>query len=145
MIGALLVAGASAVALGAVLVLWRSAFAGGLALQALGAVAIGATGFWVLASGSTLGAPFTSAFVPRLGVDGLSGFFLGVLGLVAAPAALFSRGYLIQARAAALSGPSQAGSSGARVRAVRARPADLPPRLGGDDAAPRCGDPRRPS
>jgi hydrogenase-4 component B len=93
-IGALLVAGASAVALGAVLVLWRSAFAGGLALQALGAAAIGAAGFWVLASGSTLGAAFTSAFVPRLGVDGLSGFFLGILGLVAAPAALFSRGYL---------------------------------------------------
>ena len=44
--------------------------------------------------GSTIGAGFTSAFAPQFGVDGLSGLFLGALGLVAAAALVFSRGYL---------------------------------------------------
>ena len=37
---------------------------------------------------------FTSEFTPRFGVDGLSGLFLGALGLVAAAALVFSRDYL---------------------------------------------------
>ena len=48
----------------------------------------------MLATGSTLGQGFTSEFTPRFGVDGLSGLFLGALGLVAAAALVFSRGYL---------------------------------------------------
>ena len=51
-------------------------------------------GFWVLGTGAALGAGFTSAFTPQLGVDGLSGLFLGALGLVAAPALIFSLRYL---------------------------------------------------
>jgi hydrogenase-4 component B len=41
-----------------------------------------------------LGAGFTSSFDPRFGVDGLSGLFLGTLGLIAAPALVFSLRYL---------------------------------------------------
>ena len=37
---------------------------------------------------------FTSSFDPRFGVDGLSGLFLGTLGLIAAPALVFSLRYL---------------------------------------------------
>jgi hydrogenase-4 component B len=66
----------------------------GLAVQAAGAAAVAVTGFAVLLDGATLGAGFTSALDPRLGVDGLSGFFLGTLGLVAAPALVFSTRYL---------------------------------------------------
>ena len=40
------------------------------------------------------GRSFTSSFDPRFGVDGLSGLFLGTLGLIAAPALVFSLRYL---------------------------------------------------
>jgi hydrogenase-4 component B len=92
--GALLVAGLGAIALGGALVAARATFAAGLVLQALGAVGVAVAGFWVLAAGDVLGAAFTSAFDPSVGVDGLSGLFLGALGLVAAPALVFSMRYL---------------------------------------------------
>ena len=63
-------------------------------MQAAGAAGVGVAGFWALASGDTLGAGFTSSFDPRFGVDGLSGLFLGTLGLIAAPALVFSLRYL---------------------------------------------------
>ena len=69
-------------------------FVVGLVVQATGAVAVAVAGFWVLAAGDVFGAPFTSAFDPSVGVDGLSGLFLGTLGLVAAPALVFSSRYL---------------------------------------------------
>ena len=94
MIGALLVAGLGAVAVGGGLAFFRRVFASGVVLQAAGATAVGVAGFWVLATGATLGAGFTSAFDPHLGVDGLSGLFLGALGLVAAPSLVFSLRYL---------------------------------------------------
>jgi formate hydrogenlyase subunit 3/multisubunit Na+/H+ antiporter MnhD subunit len=93
-IGAVLVAALGALALGGVLVATRATFLTGLMLQAAGAVGIAVAGFWVLASGDEIGTAFTSAFVPRVGVDGLSGLFLGTLGLVAAPALVFSVRYL---------------------------------------------------
>ena len=95
MIGALLVAGLSAIALGGGLVLGRArAFQAGLLMQATGAAAVGLAGFWTLGSGSTLGATFASSFDLRFGVDGLSGLFLGTLGLIAAPTIVFSLRYL---------------------------------------------------
>src|SRR5580765_1859441 len=90
----MLVAGLSLVGLGSVLAARRSSFDAGLVVQAVGAAVVAFAGFWVLGSGVSLGEGFTSAFLPRLGVDGLSGFFLGTLGVVAAPAALFSIRYL---------------------------------------------------
>jgi hydrogenase-4 component B len=92
--GALLIAGLSAVAIGGVLACFLRGFAPGVVLQAAGATAVGAAGFWVLATGVTLGEGFTSAFEPQFGVDGLSGLFLGALGLVGAPSLVFSLRYL---------------------------------------------------
>ena len=45
-------------------------------------------------NGFCLGDGFSSSFAPRLGVDGLSGLFLGILGLIAVPALAFSVRYL---------------------------------------------------
>jgi hydrogenase-4 component B len=92
--GAVLVAGLSATGLGAVLCVWRRSFTTGLYAQAAGALAAAVAGFWVLGTQSVLGAAFASTFAPGFGVDGLSGLFLGVLGLIAAPALVFSARYL---------------------------------------------------
>jgi hydrogenase-4 component B len=63
-------------------------------LQAAGAAALAGAGFWALAADATMGSGFTGAFHPRFGVDGLTGFFLGTLGVVAAPALLHASRYL---------------------------------------------------
>ncbi len=65
-----------------------------LRLQSAGALALGAAGFWALADGGTWGAAFTSELTPHFGVDGLTGLFLGTLGLIAAPVLLFASSYL---------------------------------------------------
>jgi len=96
-IAALLLAGLSAIALGAALLVRASAFQAGLLTQAAGVATVGLAGFWTLGSGNTLGAGFASALDPRFGVDGLSGLFLGTLGLVAAPALLCLRSCLSSA------------------------------------------------
>jgi hydrogenase-4 component B len=92
--GLLLGVALSAIALGGALSVSRRTVQGGLWLQAAGAAGVSIAGFWALGSQAVLGDPFTSSFVPRLGVDGLSGLFLGILGLIAAPALVFSVRYL---------------------------------------------------
>lgn len=92
--GLLLCVGLSAIALGGALGVSRRTFSAGLWLQAAGAAGVSIAGFWALGSQAVLGDPFTSSFAPRLGVDGLSGVFLGILGLIAAPALVFSVRYL---------------------------------------------------
>jgi hydrogenase-4 component B len=92
--GLLLVAGLGAIAIGGALGVSGRTFSAGLSLQAAGAVGVSVAGFWVLGSQAVLGAAFSSSFVPRLGVDGLSGLFLGILGLIAAAALVFSVRYL---------------------------------------------------
>ena len=64
MTAALLLAGVTAVALGGLLTVLRVTFKPGLAVQAVGAAAVGLAGFLVLATGSTLGSGFTSTFTP---------------------------------------------------------------------------------
>jgi hydrogenase-4 component B len=91
---AALVAGPSLIALGGVVVAIRGRLGAGLGVQAAGAVVVAVAGFWALGSGAEVGDGFTSAFHPSLGVDGLTGFFLGTLGLIAAPALVFSTRYL---------------------------------------------------
>ena len=66
----------------------------GLAAQAAGAALLGAAGFWALATGTTFGSAFSNTLAPRFGVDGLTAFFLGMLGLVAAPTLAFASRYL---------------------------------------------------
>ena len=62
-------------------------------VQALGAALLSVAGFWALTAGSTVGSGFTGTFHPRFGVDGLTAFFLGTLGAVAAPALLHASHY----------------------------------------------------
>jgi hydrogenase-4 component B len=97
-IGVVLAGGLGAVALGGLLSVPPRTFRAGLGLQASGALLLAAAGFWGLGSRAALGSGFTSALVPRVGVDGLSWFFLGTLGVVSAPALLFSLRYLEQGK-----------------------------------------------
>jgi hydrogenase-4 component B len=108
-VAALFVAGLSAIALGGLLSAMRATVRVGLIVQSVGSVAAGAAGFWAFGAGTAFGDSFSSGFSPRLGVDGLSGFFLGTLGLVAAPALCFSLRYLQ---------PSRSGRATAALTAV---------------------------
>lgn len=94
---AIFLAGVAAVALGGMLGAAPKRLAAGLLLQAAGALAIGVAGFWALAERGTWGASFTSTLTPHVGIDGLSGLFLGTLGLIASPALVFASAYLQQA------------------------------------------------
>ncbi len=94
MIGALLLTGVALVGAGGLLCAARSSFRTGLSLEAAGAAAVAVAGFWALASGTSVGGTFTNHLTPRLGLDPLSGLFLGTLGLVGAPALCFARDYL---------------------------------------------------
>jgi hydrogenase-4 component B len=71
-----------------------------LAVQAVGMGALGAAGAAVFFGGHAWGASFRSGFSPALGVDGLSGFFLAVVALIAVPALVYARDALGTARAA---------------------------------------------
>ena len=90
----LVLAGVAAVGAGGVLAVARRTLTHGLGLQAAGCAAIGAGGLWALAAGDASGSAFTSAFDPRIGIDPLSGLFLGILGAVGAAALVFATRYL---------------------------------------------------
>jgi hydrogenase-4 component B len=94
MLGGVVLAGLGTISAGGVLSAGRRTFLSGLTVQAIGVAAVGLAGFWVLLTGSTVGHTFGNGVRPTFGVDGLSGLFLGALGLVAAPALVFSRRYL---------------------------------------------------
>jgi hydrogenase-4 component B len=91
---ATLLAGVVLLALGGVVAGLRRSPAFGLYLQAIGSALVGVAGFWALAAAETAGSAFTSSFEPHLGLDPLSGVFLGMIGLVAAPALVFATAYL---------------------------------------------------
>jgi hydrogenase-4 component B len=90
----LVAAGAALLGLGTAGAAMRSAFRAAVVAQAAGAALLGVAGFWMLGDGTTSGSAFTSAFAPRFGVDGLTAFFLGTVGVVAAPVLVFSTRYL---------------------------------------------------
>ncbi|HEY4620674.1 MAG TPA: hypothetical protein VIG93_03170, partial [Gaiellaceae bacterium] len=94
MTGALLVAGPAVVAVGGGLATLRWTFRAGVVAQAVGCAVLAVGGFWALFADAELGAQFTSGFEPQVGVDALSGFFLGVLGAIGAAALLFAFRYL---------------------------------------------------
>ncbi|HET8968107.1 MAG TPA: proton-conducting transporter membrane subunit, partial [Gaiellaceae bacterium] len=96
MTGTLLAAGLVVVGIGSTLSFASRTFRPGLVAQALGIAVVGLAGLAAFATGDELGASFTSELEPRLGVDPLSGYFLFVLGLVAAPAVVFATRYLGQ-------------------------------------------------
>ncbi len=89
-------AGAGALALTAGIVAPLLGLRIGLALwlQALGVVALGIAGAAVLFGAAPLGAGFRDGLEPALGIDGLSGFFLATIALVALAALLYARDYL---------------------------------------------------
>ncbi len=91
---AVLLAGIVLLAAGTAGVAFPRGLRAGLAAQAAGAALLAVAGFWAFGAGTTAGAGFTSALAPRFGVDGLSAYFLGTLGLVAAPALVFASRYL---------------------------------------------------
>ena len=86
--------GAAAVGAGGLLTLLHRTFVAGLALQAVGCVLLAFGGLWALVADETAGLAFTSAFDPRVGVDALSGLFLGILGAVGVAALVFATRYL---------------------------------------------------
>ncbi|MFN8224726.1 MAG: proton-conducting transporter membrane subunit [Gaiellales bacterium] len=69
-------------------------FLSGLWLQAAGGAALGAGGAIAFLGGESAGSSFSSVLTPRVGVDPLSGFFLAMLGLVAAPVLVYATAYL---------------------------------------------------
>ena len=141
----LLLLGVGAVGAGSLVALARRTFAAGIWLQAVGCGLIAVGGLWSLAAGEVAGKAFTSSFDPRIGVDGLSGLFLGVLGVCGAAALVFAVRYLEPSGR----GRAIASLTGLFVLVqllvlVARGPADLPPRLGGHDVGACGGDPRRP-
>jgi hydrogenase-4 component B len=92
--GAVLVAGAALVGAGGALAVLRRGLRTGIGAQALGCVLLAVAGFWALLDGAELGPGFTSSFEPRVGVDGLSAFFLGVLGTIGSAALVFALRYV---------------------------------------------------
>ncbi len=91
---ALLLAGLAIVAVGGAASGTRRAGTAGLWAQVAGATMLALGGFGALLTGADAGAAFTSELSPRFGVDGLTAFFVGALGLVAAPTVAFSTSYL---------------------------------------------------
>lgn len=94
MSAAVLVAGLALLAAGTVSSALPRGFRAGLGAQAAGAALLAVAGFWLFGAGTTAGPGFTGAIEPRFGVDGLSAYFLGMLGLVAAPTLAFASRYL---------------------------------------------------
>ncbi len=101
---ALVVAGLAGIVLGGVLSALPDGIAAGLWLQAAGVLALGLAGAWVLYGGDDWGAPFTSELTPQAGIDGLTGFFLAMLALVACPALVFASSYLPATRVGRVTG-----------------------------------------
>ena len=86
--------GAAVLGAGTLVPLHRRGLRPGLALQAAGIALIGLAGAVALFDSAEAGGAFRSSIDPALGIDGLTGFFLMTLGLVAAPAMVFADGYL---------------------------------------------------
>jgi hydrogenase-4 component B len=91
---ALLLAGFGIVGLGTAGAATRPTFRLGILAQAVGVALLGVAGTWILAAQTSIGSPFASALDVRFGVDGLTAFFLAMLGLVGAPVLLFATRYL---------------------------------------------------
>ncbi len=79
---------------GTVAPLLRAPLPAALALQGLGIGLLGTGGALVLFGEPAIGAGFRDGLHPALGIDGLTGFFLATIAVVAAPSLLFARGYL---------------------------------------------------
>ena len=86
--------GGAALGTGGLRTLLRRTFVAGLTVQAAGCALLAVGGIWALVADETAGDAFTSAFDSRIGIDGLSGLFLGILGAVGVAALVFAPRYL---------------------------------------------------
>ena len=86
--------GVALLAAGTVAPLLRTGASGALALQTLGIGLIGVGGALVLFGASPIGAGFRDGLEPGLGIDGLTGFFLATLAVVAVPSLVYARDYM---------------------------------------------------
>jgi len=91
-------AGAGLLLLGVLAPTLRRTASFALALQGCGLAALGLAGALVLFGAAPVGAGFSGALEPRLGIDGLSGFFLVTVAVAGLPALLYAQGYLAEAR-----------------------------------------------
>lgn len=90
----LLELGAAALAAGALAPIFSARTQVGLGAQFVGTVLLGTAGIATLLDGTHAGSPFRSGFAPVLGIDPLSGFFVALLALAAAPTIVYSAAYL---------------------------------------------------
>jgi formate hydrogenlyase subunit 3/multisubunit Na+/H+ antiporter MnhD subunit len=88
------VLGAALLVVGTAIAPVRSWATVAIALQAAGIGLAGAAGTAVLCGVAPLGAGFSDGLEPAFGVDGLSGFFLATIALVALPSLAYGREYL---------------------------------------------------
>ena len=101
---ALVVAGLAALLLGGLLSAAPDRLPSGFLLQATGALALGLAGAWALGTGDSWGAPFSNELTPQAGIDGLTGFFLATIALVACPALVFASSYAARTAAGRATG-----------------------------------------
>jgi hydrogenase-4 component B len=87
-------AGAALLAAGSVVPLFCARTAIALALQAAGVFVLAVVGSLVLFGAAPIGADFHDRLGPCLGIDGLTGFFLATIAVVAVPSLLYARDYL---------------------------------------------------
>lgn len=88
---AILLCGCALLALGAVLPLNRRLTARALDAQLAGAALVAVAALVLVVDGGSLGAPFTDALTPALGLDGLSALLLALVGALGLAALLAAR------------------------------------------------------
>lgn len=88
------IAGVVALAAGTLLAGRAALLRAALWTQAVGLALTGVAGAACLLGGRSVGSGFTSDFAPAVGIDPLSGFFLLIVAVVGAPAAVYATGYL---------------------------------------------------
>ena len=94
MVETITLAGVGGLAIGGLLAAWPGRLLSGLRTQAAGMSLVGGAGAAMLIGHHSIGAGFTSAIRPALGLDPLSAFFVVVLAISAVPALVFAGPYL---------------------------------------------------
>jgi hydrogenase-4 component B len=117
----LVLAGTAVVLVGGLLCVFDRIVSAGLVLQAVGITGVGAAGILVMLGTTPVGAAFSGGVDLAFGMDRLSGYFLVVLAACAAPALVFSVGYLPGTRGVKAVGVLTAGFLLAMVGVLVAR------------------------
>jgi len=104
-VSAIVLAGSATVAAGGVLAVLRRGLRWGLALQAVGMIAVGVGGAMLVLGAASAGADFTGTAAVTFGLDDLTGFFLAALAVCSVPALIFAMGYVPGTRGAQMVGP----------------------------------------